>query len=142
MHRPAADRTRDLNARIGRVVGFKVFLKQTPGQRVAQFAGALFSLGESNQAILAIAAEHLIESLARFLQKLSATHTQFLVCDSWHGRSSLIEISLEFHSHAFYRLFGARSDGHAPTKLTRLPLPVDYDLLSLRAYGISQGSDV
>src|SRR5665213_894426 len=50
MHRPAADWTRDLNARVGCIVGFKVLLKQSPGQRVAQFAGPLFALGESNQA--------------------------------------------------------------------------------------------
>jgi len=90
MHRPAADRTGDPGAGIGRVVGPKVFFQQPPSQAIAQLARPVFALRESDQAVLAIAAEHLIESQPGLFLKLATPLLKFFAVDSRHDRSSLI----------------------------------------------------
>src|SRR5208282_1891762 len=64
--------------------------QQPTGQTIAQLAGLVFTLGKSDQTVLAIAAEHLIERPAGLFLKLPTPLLKFFPADSRHSRSSLI----------------------------------------------------
>jgi len=69
-----------------------VLFQQPPGQPIPLLARPFLTLGKRDQAILAIAAKHLIERLPGLLLELATTFTQFFTGDSRHDRSSLIGI--------------------------------------------------
>jgi hypothetical protein len=68
-----------------------VLFQQPTGQTVAQLAGTVFTLGKRDQAILAIAAQHLIKCPSGFFLKLPTSLSKRFAVDSRHDRSSLIE---------------------------------------------------
>jgi hypothetical protein len=47
-----------------------MFFQQSPGQRIAQLAGPVFTLLKRDQPVLAIGAEHLVKGPACFLKEL------------------------------------------------------------------------
>jgi hypothetical protein len=99
MHRIAADRTVDFGTGIGRFVGSQVLRQQSAGQTIAQLTGPVFALGKSDQAVLAIAAEHLIKCPPSFFLKLPTSFPKFFAVDSRHGRSSLIACAIREHGN-------------------------------------------
>jgi hypothetical protein len=92
-----------------------MLLQQPLRQRIAQLASPLLALLEGDQAVLPICPEHLIEGPPGLLHKLPTPRLEFFRSDSWHGRSSVIEVPLDFVRHVPYRPSLADNDGYAPT---------------------------
>jgi hypothetical protein len=67
-----------------------MLFEQPAGQTIAQLAGPVFALGKRDQAVAAIAAEHLIEGPAGFFLKRPTPLAKLLAVNPRHGRSSMI----------------------------------------------------
>jgi len=97
-----------------------MLLQQPLRQRIAQLASPLLALLEGDQTVLPVCPEHLIEGPASLLYKLPTPRLKFFHSDSRHGRSSVIEVPLDFVRHIPYRPSLADNDGYAPTLDFRL----------------------
>ena len=85
MHRPAADRTVHHRPGISHFISPQMLFQQQPRQTIAQLAGPVFPFRESDQTVLAIFSEHLIECPPGLFLKLPTPLSKFFAGDSRHG---------------------------------------------------------